>query len=154
MRGRTRLGGACTPGHNATPEAGYRTALLSDSPTRVFVIARWIGIAGTTRTRSRTAVLRGPSAARPRSFPPSDASGTVSRNANEGPTAFRPAGPRHQRSSDQASRQRLPHKRGNNNTNNKHNPSRGRNLQSQIVIPLKYRQEFRPLPVRYGYAIQ
>ncbi len=89
VRGRTRSGGACTPGHNVTPEAGYRTALLSDSPDE--------GV----RYRPGGSGLRNDPDAKPEcGTPRSERSAAavvssfkdpqVSPNANEGLTAFRP----------------------------------------------------------------
>jgi hypothetical protein len=56
--------------YNATPEEDYRTALLFDSPDAGCSLCGWCGIGGATRTRSRSAVLRGPGATGPWSLPP------------------------------------------------------------------------------------
>ena len=54
------------------PRGDLRTALPFDRRTRVFVMRVMGRYRETTQTRSRPAVLRGPSAARLRSFPSID----------------------------------------------------------------------------------
>lgn len=64
--------GPATPGHNGRPRRTIGRLCRSDSPhDGCSLSTRWTVIAGATRPRSRSAVLRTPSAARLRSFPPS-----------------------------------------------------------------------------------
>ena len=152
VRGRTRFSGACTPGHNVTPEAGYRTALLSDSPDEgVRYRPGGSGLrndpdakpeCGTPRSeRSAAAVV------------PSFKARQASRNANEGLTAFRPLarGTNDLRSTSRYGSRISGEKTTTQTTNI--TPVAAGICQSQNVISLKHRQ-FSAAACRYWVSIR